>query len=61
MDPNKELIAARRRIGELEKVLRALVAQDQGLHDDPKRPVVYVRLSTPLRRQIDDLLAPPAF
>ena len=60
-DPHKELIAARQRITELEKVLKALVSEDQGHHDDPERPVQYVRLSTTRRGEIDDLIGPAAF
>jgi hypothetical protein len=56
-----EYTQAIQRIKDLEKVLKALVAADQGLHDDPDRPTTYVRLSTDLRVEIDDLLEPQQF
>lgn len=62
-DPRKELISARQlvtrleqRVSDLEGLLVGLLNEDQGHHIDPKRPVMYVRLSTARRAQMEETL-----
>ena len=57
----ERLDRAEQRVRDLESLLRSLCAEDQGFHDDPEKPVEFVRLSTVRRQEIEDILAPNKF